>query len=189
MKAERKGQPHAEGRKVLEGGGGIPRHEDSVDAMLSEARAQGWLQDSMGRIPELVTLYKNAADDFMGLVRESEPDGRQTLMFHICRYLFGKAVEGVILWGAAPHGNISVYFHPKHLVGEVETEVPVHLHKVVIDSMSIGETLFRAHQAFVIQSQKEGIGIDLEDEMAKTLQWIPRLGVSYALHRKFNLLG
>lgn len=163
--------------------------KDSIGAMISEATRQGWLQDSdLGFIPELVSIYKNAADHFTNIIDKSEPKMRETLMYHTCRYLFAKGVEGVILWGISPHGKVSVYFHSKHLVESVETEVPKHLHAIVINSMPIGESLFRAHQYFIIQSQKKGHYIDLQNEMCETVQWIPRLGISYALYNKFHEL-
>jgi hypothetical protein len=163
--------------------------KDSIDAMILEATRQGWLTNrNLAHIPELVSIYENASDYFMNVVDKSDQKMRETLVYHICKYLFAKAAEGVILWGTSPGGNISVYFHSKHLVGDCETEVPRHLHKAVIDTMSIGESLFRAHQEFVVQSQKQGLEFDLHEEIAKTIQWIPRFGINYALYHKFDAL-
>jgi hypothetical protein len=166
-----------------------PKKRDSVDAMIEEAARQGWLPDrTLGLIPEIANIYKSAADHFLTVINESEPRMRETLAYHVCRYLFAKGVEGVILWGLAPDGKISIYFHEKHLVGDVETEVPAHLHKTVIDSMKIGESLFKAHQQFVIQAQQRGVGIDIKEEMKSTVTWVSQFGISYALFHKYQAL-
>ena len=162
--------------------------KDSVGAMISEATRQGWLP-ILGSIPELVSVYENVPDYFMNIIDGSEPRMRETIMYHICRYLFAKGVEGVILWGLAPDGQISVYFDIKHLIDGIVTEVPHHLHETVVDSMCVGESLFRAHQEFIIQAQKVGLEIDLRQETIDTLKWIPRLGISYALFHKYQALG
>lgn len=167
----------------------IPPPSDSVDAMLAEAQKQGWLVGKeLKFIPELESMYKGAADYFLNLVNESESDMRETFVFNSSRYLFAKAVEGVILWGMSPDGNISIFFHPRHLVGNFETEVPKHLHKTVSDSMLVGESLFRAHQNWVISVQKSRQNIVLHDEIQKTLRWIPKLGISYGLAKNYQNL-
>jgi len=162
---------------------------DSIDAMIAEATRQGWLPDrDLGMIPELVDIYKNAANHFSNMIFETEPEYRETLMYHTCKYLFAKAVEGVILWGMTSDGQISVYFHPKHLTEGIETEVPFHLHQIVIDSMSIGDSLFRAHQEFVIQSLEKGVEISVDEEIAKTIQWISSFGIGFALFNNYQAL-
>lgn len=162
---------------------------DSVGAMLSEAQRQGWLVGKELRfIPELESIYKSASEYFASLVEESEPKLRETMTFHSSRYLFAKAVEGVILWGMSSDGNVSVFFHPRHLEGEVETEVPRHLHNVVIDTMSLGESLFKVHQNWVIAAQKGGRDFCLRDETQKTLRWIPKFGINYGLFKNYHTL-
>mgnify|MGYP000129332187 CR=1 FL=1 len=48
--------------------------KDSVDAMILEATRQGWLPDrDLGFIPELVSIYKNAAEYFIEIIADSEP--------------------------------------------------------------------------------------------------------------------
>lgn len=163
--------------------------KDSIDAMIYEAKQQGWFRGkTLSIIPELLKIYKGAADHFMKMIEAEDTQYRETLMYHTCRYLFAKAVEGVILWGNSPDGKISVYFSPKHIFNDFETEVPQHLHQTVIDSMPVGESLFKAHQKFVIQAQTSGLDINLREEMQNTIYWITRLGMSYALFNRFGLL-
>ena len=157
--------------------------------MFNEAERQGWLRNrDLGTISELMSMYKNAANYFVELIDDADSGSRESIVYHTCRYLFAKGVEGVILWGIAPSGNISVYFEPKHLLGEIETEVPKHLHKVVCDSMSVADGLFKAHQNFIIESQKSSRPIDLKAEIVKTVEWIPRFGISYALFKQYQVL-
>ena len=86
---------------------------DSSEAMIMEAKRQGWLQE-LKFIPELIPIYHNAADYFLGEIEKCEPRMRETLVFDCSRYLFAKAVEGVILWGSSLDGKISVFFHPDY---------------------------------------------------------------------------
>ena len=139
-------------------------------------------------IPEITKIYQEASDVFTKIISDAESELRESIVSNSCRYLFAKAVEGVILWGLSEQGRISVYFHPKQLTDEIETEVPKHLHKIVVESQSIGERLFKAHQGVVIQSQKKGMNLDLAKEIQQTIQWIPRLGVSYALFNNYHVL-
>lgn len=163
--------------------------KDSITAMINEARQQGWLvQDQLAFIPEIMNIYSQASEYFLDLIAEEDPQYRQTLVYHTCRYLFAKAVEGVILWGPSPGGEISVYFHPKHLVGELKTEVPSHLHQTVIESQEVGESLFRAHKDWIIECQEKGVSLDLSDEIRKTIEWIPRFGISYALQKNYHAM-
>jgi hypothetical protein len=162
---------------------------DSVQAMITAAESQGWLHDrEIMIVPELLNMYNQASDYFYKLINENDPRYRETFVFHTCKYLFAKGVEGVILWGASPDGKISVFFHPRHLVGEFESEVPTHLHKVVLDSLKVGETLFQAHQGWIIKQQESGKNLDLDREIKETLEWIPRLGMSYALENQYETL-
>lgn len=164
-------------------------HADAMDTLLTEAETQGWLPGrELSLIPEILPIFNNAASYFLNYIEEQEPMRRETLMFHTCRYLFAKGVEGVILWGAAPKGKISVYFHPKHLLGEIETEVPKHLHQFVLNSLPEGESLFRVHQKRVLDLQKSGKPVDLHEEMKTTLTYITRLGISYGLFHKYQEL-
>jgi hypothetical protein len=163
---------------------------DSLEAMLTEAEHQGWLPErTIGSIPELIGIYTGASKYFVDLILETEPVMRETMTCHVCRYLFAKGVEGVILWGLSKDGNVSVYFHPKHLVGEIETEVPPHLHSIVIQSLSVGESLFWAHNRFIMKQQENGSEIDYIGETATVLRWLPKLGISYALFKRYHELG
>jgi len=163
--------------------------KDSLDAMILEATSQGWLSDrNFEMIPEIVNIYNEAADYFIDIIEESDPRMHESLVYHTCRYLFAKGVEGVILWGLASDGKVSVYFNPKHLNGDIDTGLPPNLHKVVINSIPIGESLFRAHQEFVIHHQKSGLKIDIHAEIVKTLQWAARFGIRYALFHKYQIL-
>ena len=90
--------------------------KDSIGAMIDEVRQQGWLpQDELSIIHEIMHIYSQASEYFLDFIDEQDQQYRESLVYHTCRYLFAKAVEGVILWGASRDGNISVYFHPKHL--------------------------------------------------------------------------
>jgi len=163
--------------------------KDSLGAMIIEANRQGWLPDrNLSFIPEILPIYQKAAEYFTKFIYESEPEYLETFVYHTCRYLFAKGVEGVILWGMSPAGKVSVYFHPKHLLGDIETEVPHHLHKTVVDSMLVGESLFEAHQGFVLQAQKNKDDINLHAEVSLTLQWISRFGITYALYNRYQAL-
>ena len=113
---------------------------------------------------------------------------RETMVFHICRYLFAKGVEGVILWGGSKDGKIYVYFHHKHFTDKFETEVPAKYHSLVEDSMKTGVSLFKAHQEWVIQKQNAKAEIDLSKEIEEVIKWIPRFGIAFALHNKYQAL-
>ncbi|NLV44323.1 MAG: hypothetical protein GXY07_07465 [Candidatus Hydrogenedentes bacterium] len=164
------------------------KRDDSIKAMMRVAEARGILEgDSLAFIPEITPMYKRASNFFLQLLAEQEPEMTETMASLICRYLFAKGVEGVMLWGASPNGHISILFHPKHLVGPMETDVPPHLHKLVVDSLHLGEELFRAHQAFVMEHQFED-SFDLDAEIEKTIEWMPRFGISYGLAQRYQVL-
>ena len=162
--------------------------EDSIKAMMRVGEARGMLEGgSLAFIPEITPMYKKASKFFLDLLAEQEPEMMETFACLICRYLFAKGVEGVMLWGASPNGHISILFHPKHLVGPLETDVPPDLHQLVVDALPLGEELFRAHQAFVLEHQFED-AFDLDDEIEKTFEWMPRFGISYGLAQKYQVL-
>ena len=165
---------------------------DSLDAIIKEAQRQGWLEDrDLKFIPEILSIYDDASNYFTNLIYDAnneEPGTRETMVYLVSRYLFAKGVEGVILWGATSDGKISVYFHPKHLHGDIETEVPKHLNKVVMESVSVGESLFRVHQGWVIEQQKHSQAIDLNREIQEVVKWMPKMGIHYALYNQYQFL-
>ena len=162
---------------------------DAKETLFAEAERQGWLPGrELSFIPEIQHIYERAANYFLDFIEDQDPKMRETLAFHVCRYLFAKGVEGVILWGASSDGNISVGFHPKHLAGEIETDVPKHLHETVTRALPIGESLFRVHQKRILDHQNAETALDLHEELKTTLQWIPRLGISYGLFNKYQAL-
>jgi len=164
--------------------------EDSVEAMIFEAERQGWLEDrDFGMISELTSIYRKASKKFFELIDESDSRYRETFVHHTCRYLFAKSVEGVILWGASPDGRISINFHPNGMTGKIDTDLPPQLNKFVIESMAVGESLFKAHQSYVIMKCKtDSENIDIQVEIAKTILWIPKFGISYALSKNYQSL-
>jgi TPR repeat protein len=162
--------------------------KNSLDAIIAEAKRQGWLRDDFGYIPELLNIYTPASKYFMDLLLKTEPEMQETMKYEICRYLFAKGVEGVILWGLSNDGKISVNFHPKHLTEEIETEVPKHLHELVVQSRSVGETLFWAYNRFMLKQQEAGADLNCHEEALNVLRWIPKLGISYALFKEFHQL-
>lgn len=160
----------------------------SVEAMLAEARKQGWLFNELLFIPELAGLYADASEHFIKFISGLSPCEKNNYALQVSRYLFAKAVEGVILWGHSPDGKISVLFHVKHITEKFETEVPFHLHKVVEDSMAIGESLFNAHLEWVRDQLDKKESIDLDLEIKDVFLWTPRLGICYGLSKQYDSL-
>jgi hypothetical protein len=156
--------------------------------MMEEAESQGWLSGELKWIPELESMCNRASDYFFEIIQEQEPEEQQEFMFHCCRYLFAKGNEGVILWGLSPSGRVSVFFHPRHLFGEFETEVPSHLHSIVLDTMPVGEALFNAVERWVIASQESGLEFDLNHEIKETLRWVLKLGIHHGLTKNLNAM-
>jgi hypothetical protein len=162
---------------------------DSVDAMTKEAIRQGWLEDiGLKMVPELVNIYSDAADYFMDVIDDTEPRLRETIVYHVCKYLFAKGVEGVIKWGSSPEGKLSVCFHAGNLSGNMDIELPKHLHKVVLDSQLVGESLFKAHSKFMLDCRSSGIRVDIREEISKSVEFISKLGVHYALFNNMQIL-
>jgi len=163
---------------------------NSIQAVFAEAEKQGWLVgQNVNFIPEIMGIYGKASDYFLQMIEEADPKFRETLAFHVSRYLFAKGVEGVIQWGASPKGNISVFFHPKHLHGVMEFEIPPEYRHLVDESVKIGENLFRAHQINIMERQTKHNKLDIRLEMYDVINWMPRLGISYALNKGYHELN
>ncbi len=168
--------------------------KDSLDAMILEAKSQGWLSDNnIAIIPEIANVYDSASKYFLETILNGEPEATQTMTFYVCRYLFVKGVEGVVLWGMSSNGLISVYFDHNHLFDDIQTDLPEHLHNEVTSTLTIGESLFFAHQKYVLYKQRKNLANSFDDtdisrEVELAVNWIPRFGITYAINRGYDAM-
>ena len=166
----------------------ISSAKDSIDAMLSCAKEQLWLQDNeLIVIPELVSVCKSGSERILEMINNAEPEAKNEMALCATKYLFAKGVEAVILWGISSDGIISIDFHPEHITEKFETGVPAHLHSIVENTMGVGKSLFSAHQQWVSGQLKVGNEVDIDREIENIIEWSPSFGVHFAMHNNFDI--
>jgi hypothetical protein len=170
--------------------------KDSVDAMLVAAVAQKLVKskNDLGVAPKVMPILARASDVFCDIAikalelasERDDPKAGAAVMQRACMYLFAKGVEGVMLWGNARYGEISIGFEPADMLSlRLSTDLPADQHELAVASREHGKMLFDAHYRFLLERMRQSSG-DLgwdfvREETHKTLQWVPRIAVSFAL--------
>ena len=173
--------------------------EDSLHAMAKAAKASGLIRNSeLDTIPELVPVLSQGSEMFFKLAVQSmaraasqqDPQGGLAMMQRACMYLFAKGVEAVLLWAKSSDGRISMGFEPSELTTlDISTDLPPDQHRLAVDALGQGKLLFDAHTQFMIESCDDGRVVDekhVQAEMRKTLLWIPRFAMAYAVARNYH---
>ena len=186
------------GRLFGKRGGSQPEQPDpsrgarlgySLCAMLDEAKRNGLYQeeDNFPIIPEALPLFSKASDHFLNIIQSHDPHLLETLMHHACRYLWGKAIESAFLWAKSPDGNISINFEPGEMANQtIATDLPTELEEIVKSSMDDFLPYFEAHQNAMIQHQSKMTPHHMEREIAVTLEYLPRIGMAYAISKGYH---
>jgi predicted transcriptional regulator len=103
------------------------------------------------------------------------------------RYLWGKAIEAAFLWAKSPDGKISINFEAGEVAKQtIETNLPEKLEKFVKAKMDEFLPYFKAHQAAMIQHQCYMTPDHIAREIALTLEYLPRIGMEYAISKGFH---
>jgi len=176
-----------------------PETVDSVYVMSEAAETSGLISSGeIATIPELLPVLSQGSEMFFKLAVQSmaraaaqqDPQGGLPMMQRACMYLFAKGVEAVLLWAKSPDGRISMGFEPSELTTlDISTDLPPDQHRLAVDAMGGGRLLFDAHVQFMAGSWDDARQVDVkhvEDEMRKTLLWIPRFAMAYAVARNYH---
>ena len=162
---------------------------NSLCAMLDEAKRNELYgkDEDFPTIPELLLPLSRGSNHFLGILQSQEPRLLETLMHHSCRYLWGKAVEAAFLWAKSPDGKISINFEPGEMANQtITTDLPQELESIVVSSMDDFLPYFKAHQNAMITNQANMSPEQRGKEIAVTLEYIPRIGLAYAIHKGYH---
>jgi hypothetical protein len=141
-------------------------------------------------IPEAESVIIPGADRMFSVLSDISKGNHTydpSVVQSICRYLFGKSVEAVISWSQTKDGKFSVYYDPKHIIDmNLHAEVPKKYIPLVQKSCKQGDILFKAHMKWTEQRLKQSKIVDLADEVKQLFTWCSRIGMSYALEKKYH---
>lgn len=111
------------------------------------------------------------------------------IVLRACRYLFGKAVEAVILWGRSPNGKFNLFFNSAAIASEnVFKDLPADYRENIKGVSVLADNLFNAHAKLLSSREHELDTVKLHDEIKELLIWCSRIGMAYALEHKYHEL-
>lgn len=186
-----KNEKHVEVEKILVNHSKKVGHyaAGSYDFIFAEAQRQGWLGKSLSVIPEVLDIYRKGSIYFYEFIRKADSQYHEALVYQAVRYLFAKGVEGVIIWGKTPDGKISIGFDTHYLVEQnYNYEINEEYHYLIDEALSIGESLFKVHQSFILEQQRLNKKFHLFRQMQDTLECIPMFAVHYGLYKQYDSL-
>ncbi|MBK9519672.1 MAG: tetratricopeptide repeat protein [Anaeromyxobacter sp.] len=178
-----------------------PKTRDSGDAIIDEAERLGLLVDrDIGFIPEAMPMFERASVAFHRLVVDAmrmaaasrDPQQGLAVMQRSCMYLFGKGVQAVMVWGLTSDGKFGLDFQPGEMIQMKlgpSPELSPEANQAAAGTMKFGIPLFAAHQAFmqeVIPTMPHADEAFVQSEMLKTLQWVPKIAISYGLKKGYH---
>ena len=174
---------------------------DSAEALISEAQRLGLINGrDLGFIKEVLPMFGEpcrmfhqiAIDGMTKAAAAGDPLSGLALMQRSCMYLFGKGVQAVMVWGTTSDGKFGLDFEPSEMIQMSlgpSPELSPEQNKTAADSMQYGVPLFAAHQAFMEAVMPTLPAVDeafVRAEMLKTLQWVPRIAISYGLMKGYH---
>lgn len=165
-----------------------PREMNSVLVMMLEATNQGWFKN-LSYSPSIAYVCYKSAKDMMEIIDSVESKYQATTVYHASKYLFAKGVEAAIQCGPdLDYSKVQLEIDTRlgnfmHL----NTSLPPHLHTLAEDSRSVGESLYFAHQKFILENQTKGINI--REEVDFTLRYMALLGFTYGIEKEYYTLN
>lgn len=162
------------------------------EVLFQAAQAHGIFND-YGIVKEAVPVIAGGSEQIFEHFRGLS-SGKHTydpvLVERCCCYLFGKAVEAVMVWGQTRDGKFSILYKMGHVVDmDLHPEVPSRYTSLVKEACAHGSVLFQAHMKWCEDRVRGGSGqFDLAAEVKELFLLCSLLGMSYALEKKYHEL-
>lgn len=163
---------------------------DIANVLIEYAKDKKIIQgEQLSFIPEISSAYTSAIDFFMDCYPKLQHKNRYSYINALSKYLFVKSVEGVILWGVAPKGEISVCFNVQDIDDEnsYTTDLPPDLHNCIIGLSHIGEQLYRIYISY-LEDENIYDEAKLYQHTKTFLMYVFNIGISYALDDNMQTL-
>jgi TPR repeat protein/ankyrin repeat protein len=163
------------------------------DVLMGAAKDKGVVSGKeISFIPEAENVIKGGSEQIFHALQEASK-GKHTyspeLVRRCCCYLFGKAVEVVMLWGRSSEGKFSVYYDSVHLNDlDLHPEVSSQYVSLVQKASEHGNIFFEAHMAWCETRLKSGVHFDLAKEVEDLFLMCSRFGITYGLEHKYHEL-
>lgn len=166
---------------------------DSVKVILVDAAYEAKIlknRDDFGFIPEaepIITGGTNQIFEAVSGAAKAAGNYHPDIVNRAARYLFGKAIEAVILWGRAPNGKFKLFFDSSVLVSEdVFKGLPEDYKNNIQGAALLADQLFEAHTKWLSAREQALDTVKLGAEIKELFTWCSRIGMAYALENKYH---
>lgn len=161
----------------------------ALTAMLDKALEEHVFEDEKNfpAIPELVPIFRNASEDIALELSSRDSRTNSALVRNSCRYLWGKAIEGTLLWAKSSDGSVDIKIDKnEYFNGGCSTCLGSEFEELMAESFAVSETYIGLFENIFEQKKNEMTEEAYIREIKAVLEYFPMIAIAYAIKKNLH---